>query len=200
MNNDLIQIAVLAFVAAFVLFRLYSTLGKRSGAERSDEPHPQPAQGPLGSIEQPPAPRPVADVQGPASAGIMDIVRADPQFEADRFLAGARGAYELIVSAFGKGDMAALEPFVTARIAAIYKQAIDDRTAKGEAGPELVRLRKAELVDADLDGAMARISVRFEAELAHGATGVRDAKERWTFERDVRSADPNWVLARVSAA
>ena len=40
----------------------------------------------------------------------------------------------------------------------------------------------------------------FQGELAEGAHGVRDARERWTFERNVRSADPNWLLARVQAA
>ena len=199
MDNDLIQIAVLAFVAAFVLFRLYSTLGKRSGAERSEEARPQPAQGPMGSMDAPAQPRPVGESHGPAGEGLMDIVRADPQFDADKFVAGARGAYELIVTAFGKGDMSTLEPLVTPRIAEMYQKAIDARATAQEAGPELVRLRKAEIVDADLTGSSARVTVRFEAELAHGATGVRDANERWTFERDVRSPDPNWVLARVTA-
>lgn len=81
-----------------------------------------------------------------------------------------------------------------------YVAAITAREAKNEAGPELVRLKTGEIVDADLAGDAARITVRFEAELAEGAHGVRDARERWTFERDVRSPDPNWRLARVSAA
>jgi len=70
----------------------------------------------------------------------------------------------------------------------------------GGAGPELVRLKTAEIVDAALQGDTARVTVKFEAELAEGAHGVRDARERWTFERNVRSADPNWLLSRVQAA
>ena len=46
----------------------------------------------------------------------------------------------------------------------------------------------------------ARVTVKFEAELAEGAHGIRDARERWTFERNVRSSDPNWFLSRVQAA
>jgi predicted lipid-binding transport protein (Tim44 family) len=64
----------------------------------------------------------------------------------------------------------------------------------------LVRLRKAEIADAVLEDNIARVVVKFEAELAEGADRVRDAREKWTFERDVRSPDPNWRLARVSAA
>jgi predicted lipid-binding transport protein (Tim44 family) len=51
-----------------------------------------------------------------------------------------------------------------------------------------------------MQGDIARVTVKFEAELAEGAIGVRDAREKWTFERDVRSPDPNWRLARVTAA
>ena len=78
--------------------------------------------------------------------------------------------------------------------------AITEREAKGEAGADFVRLKAAELVDATLDGDMARVSVRFEAELTQGAHYTRDAQERWTFERNVRDTDPNWRLARVVQA
>jgi predicted lipid-binding transport protein (Tim44 family) len=80
-----------------------------------------------------------------------------------------------------------------------YSAAMSKRD-QNEPGPELVRLKTAEIVDADLHGDKARVTVKFEAELAEGAHGVRDARERWTFERDVRSADPNWLLTRVQAA
>lgn len=198
MDQGFVEIAVLAFVAAFVLFRLYATLGRRTGAERP-EPRPQPAQGPLPQEERGPAPPPAA-IATPAGDGIMAIVRADPQFDADHFLIGARGAYELIVNAYAKGDREALRPLLTPRVFESYAAAITTREQKGEAGPELVRLRSAEIADASLEGQSARVVVKFEAELAEGAHGVRDAREKWTFERDVRSSDPNWRLARVTAA
>lgn len=200
MDQGFIEIAVLAFIAAFVLFRLYSTLGKRTGAERPAEPRPQPAQGELPREDVSPAPSPAPAPGGPAGQGLMAIVRADPSFDVEQFGAGARGAYELIVGAFAKGDRAALRPLLSPRVYESYLTAISAREAKGEAGPELVRLKLGEIVDADLSGDTARVTVKFEAELAEGAHGVRDAREKWTFERDVRSSDPNWRLARVTAA
>jgi len=202
-DQSLIEIAILAFVAAFILFRLYATLGKRTGAERPDEPRPQPApQGaPVPPQPVPGAMRPSsAPAAGPAGEGLMAIVRVDPNFEVDQFAAGARSAYEWIVSAFAKGDTATLETLLTPRVYQSYAAAIAERQAQGGVGPELVRLRNAEIVDAGMDGDVARVSVKFEAELAEGAHGVRDAREKWTFERDVRSPDPNWRLARVVAA
>ncbi len=130
----------------------------------------------------------------------MAIVRADPSFDAEYFVSGARGAYDIIVGAYAKGDREALRDLLSQRVFDSYVSAIAAREAKGEAGPELVRLKTAEIVDANLQGDTARITVRFEAELAEGDTGVRDAREKWTFERDVRSNDPNWRLARVTAA
>ncbi len=199
MDQGFIEIAVLAFIAAFVLFRLYSTLGKRTGAERP-EPRPQPAQGELPRDDVSPAQKPTSTPGGPAGDGLMAIVRADPSFDIEQFVSGARGAYELIVGAFAKGDREALRQLLTPRVFESYVTAITAREAKGEAGPELVRLKSGEIVDADLSGDNARVTVKFEAELAEGAHGVRDAREKWTFERDVRSPDPNWRLARVTAA
>lgn len=192
----MIEILVLAFIAGFVLFRLYTTLGKRTDEERVE---PQPAQGelPRGPIEAPVAP--IVSV-GTAGEGVAAIERADPNFEAGYFLQGARSAYELIVGAFAKGDRDTLRGLLTPRVYDSYAAAIDAREAQGGVGPEIVRLKTAEIADAELAGDTARVVVKFEAELAEGAHGVRDARERWTFERNVRSSDPNWLLSRVQAA
>ena len=200
LDGDLIQILVLAFIAGFVLFRLYTTLGRRTGEERPPEPRPAPAQGELPPERPVQAPFAGAAPTGPASEGLMAIVRADPSFESEHFVTGARGAYELIVNAFAKGDRETLKGLLTPRVFDSYVAAIKASEEKGDSGPELVRLKTAEIIDADLRGDIARVSVRFEAELAEGAHGVRDAREKWTFERDIRSSDPNWRLARVAAA
>lgn len=199
MDQGLIEIFVLAVIAGFVLFRLYTTLGRRTGAERP-EPRPAPAQGELPPERPAQAPLAPAQPAGPASQGLMAIVRADPSFDTEHFVSGARSAYELIVNAFARGDREALSNLLTPRVFESYVAAIETREEKGEAGPELVRLKTAEIIDANLQGDTARVIVRFEAELAEGAHGVRDAREKWTFERDVRSPDPNWRLARVAAA
>lgn len=198
MDQGLLELVVLAFVAGFVLFRLYTTLGRRTGAERP--PQPMPAQGEL-PRDPPHAQQISARAASPAAGeGLMAIVRADPHFDVEHFLAGARAAYEMIVGAFAKGDRDALRDLLTPRVFESYSAAIAQREQEGGQGPELVRLKNAEIIDAGLDGSSARVTVKFEAELAEGAHGVRDAHERWLFERDIRGADPNWLLARVAAA
>lgn len=198
MNAQAIELLVLAIVAGVVLAKLYSSLGRRTGAERPPAPAPQPAQG---EFREALADRANAGAVpgGPASGGLAELMRADPGFDSAHFMAGARGAYELIVTSFANGDKDQLRSLLTPRVFDAYSKAIEER-APGAKGSELVRLKTAEFVDARLEDHIARVSVRFEAELAEGATGLRDTKEKWTFERDVRSADPNWKLARVTAA
>lgn len=199
MSRDLLEVLVLGVIALVVLSRLYSVLGRRTGSERPEEPAPKPVvAGPARTTPPPAAPPP--PIAGPAGGGVADILRADPNFDVGHFLNGARTAYEMIVQAFAKGDRAALRPLLTTRVFSSYDKAIAEREAAGGPGPELVRLKSAELADAQLDGDIARVAVRFEAELAEGAHGLRDTKERWTFEREVNSPDPNWRLAAVAQA
>ena len=194
MNWDEITIAVLGCLAAFFLYKLYVVLGRRTG-----EP-PQPVT-PNGVT---PDARVAFAPGGARSAGVgegvLAILRADPSFDIDRFMAGARAGYEQIVNAFAKGDREALRRLLTPRVFDAYVAAITARDATGEKGPELLRVKSAEAQSAEVEGDTARIVVRFESELAEGAVGMRDAKEKWTFERSVRSPDPNWRLARVTAA
>lgn len=198
MDRGLIEIVILAFVAGFILFRLYATLGKRTGAERP--PQPAPVQGQLQRAPANPDQPATAPQISAAGEGLMAIIRADPRFDVEHFVAGAKAAYEQIVGAFAKGDRDALRTLLTPRVFESYAAAIAQREQSGGAGPELVRLKSAEIAEASLQGDVARVVVKYEAELAEGAHGVRDARERWTFERNVRSADPNWLLARVQAA
>src|SRR5262249_39626016 len=149
----------------------------RTGAERP-EPRPQPAQGALPSdnVRMPFAQAGAAATVG--GDGLMAIVRADPRFDIGQFVAGARGAYEKIIAAFAKGDLTVLKPLLTPKVFDIYAKAISDRQAAGGLGPELVRLKSADIIDASLEADTARVVVKFEAELAEGAHGVRDAREK----------------------
>lgn len=196
MSSQMIELLVLAVAAGVVLVKLYSVLGRRTGAE--PPPTPQPAQGDLGRTQEQPRP-PAQPIQTQGASGLSDVVRADPSFEPEHFLQGARSAYELIIKAYADGDVEGLRPLLTPRVFETYQKAIAARTPN-EQTVELVRLKGAELIDVGLDGAIARAVVKFESELAAGQHGLRDAREKWTFERDVTSRDPNWKLARVVQA
>ncbi len=201
MSRELIEVLILAAVAVVVIGRFFSVLGQRRGSDRPAAPQePRPATVDAGGSTQPyPSPMPTA-APPMASVGVASILAVDPAFDPAAFVGGARSAYELIVTAFAAGDRAALSPLLSPRVFESYARAIDEREATGGKGPELVRLKTAEIADARVEDNIARIAVRFEAELAEGAHGLRETKERWTFERDIRSRDPNWRLAGVAQA
>jgi predicted lipid-binding transport protein (Tim44 family) len=137
---------------------------------------------------------------GPAAAGLEAIHNADPAFDPRTFLQGARSAYEMIVTAFGNGDREALRPLLDDDVYEAWDEAIAARETDGEDGMQLLRLRKAEIVEASLDeDGVARVAVEFESELGDGERTTR-GDEIWTFKRPVASKDPNWLLDDVDTA
>lgn len=203
MNIDII---ILAAIAVFVISRLYSVLGQKTGSEpparRYREPAPVRAPEPAEDTGVDPDERaPVRPAfTGPAAAGLEAIAAIDQSFVPDDFLKGARRAYELIVGAFADGDRAALRQLVDTDVMEAYGAAISEREASGAEPVRLVRLRQARISEASVDtGGTGRVLVYFESELSDGEN-LRQAREIWTFKRELRSADPNWVLDEVSTA
>jgi predicted lipid-binding transport protein (Tim44 family) len=214
-----VEIVLLALVALFVGLRLYSVLGRRTGHEQ--QPILRPAESPAAAESA----APVADAvperpeasglvyEEPAAPGLRAIVAADPAFDVGRFLEGAQGAYRMILEAFWKGDREDLRHLVGGHVLAAFEQAIGEREAEGhKLDNRLVAIERTVIEDARLSGRTAEIDVRFDADIAavtrdkEGtlvAGTLSDAiptHDVWTFRRDLRSKDPNWVLVETDEA
>tara|TARA_R110000772_G_scaffold39725_1_gene93152 strand:- start:515 stop:1129 length:615 start_codon:yes stop_codon:yes gene_type:complete len=203
MFDPVIEVLVLAAVALIVLSRLYMALG-RGGDDRPVQ-RPTASQAPLDTApadlaerrqRRDRAERPI--FTGPAAGGLEEIYNADNSFSAAEFMQGAKAAYQMIVAAFARGDRDTLRPLLDDDVYEAWDAAISARVP-GEKTFELLRIKRAEIDSAELDGRMARIMIRYEADLGDGET-TRTAREVWTFMRDVTAADPNWVLDDVEAA
>jgi predicted lipid-binding transport protein (Tim44 family) len=206
------EIIFFAIVAALVLGRLYQVLGQDRGAEppanRGVSNYvaplaPKPAEqgddaGPVAAEAEPNvvALRPRA-YDGPGASGITAISAADRTFSPEIFIEGARSAYAMIVTAYGAGDEAALKPLVDQDVFEVYQGAMAQRRSDNAPKIEVARLSDAKIVDAELDGKIARIDVAFSADLAEGGDGLRAVDEIWTFERAIDSRSPNWLLGAV---
>ena len=194
-----IEILLLAAVAAFVLYRLFSVLGKEKGApppafRRNQEENARPQ--PVHVVPDPSE----DDAQDDADASDLErIKRLDPSFNQRDFMVGAKSAYEMIVKSFADGDRATLKSLLTEDVYQDYAAAIDAREETGAEPFELMRLKNASLEGAELSGSEAEITVQFTAELTDGER-ISQTDEMWTFERDLKSKDPNWRLSDVSAA
>jgi predicted lipid-binding transport protein (Tim44 family) len=209
----IIEIVILAMIAAFLGLRLYSVLGQR--AEHEEEPVPTrfeaPDTAPASVVAQrtpvPARPTQLEGVRPAVEQGVRAIAAADRQFDIVGFLEGAKGAYAMVLEAFWKGDRETLKELCDEDVYASFAAAIDAREEAGETlANSLVRIEDAKIDDAELDGRIARVSVRFVADIA-AITRDRDgnviggslddaieSRDVWTFSRDVRSADPHWLL------
>nr|WP_148219342.1 Tim44/TimA family putative adaptor protein [Azospirillum sp. B510] len=220
-----IEIVIFAMIAAFLVYRLRSVLGRRTGEERQ---RPNPFSAAPGaakpdnvvSLPQRNQPRPDAapgqDVMAsdePLSlaASIDQIRAADPTFDEKHFLDGAKAAFAMIVDAFARGDTATLRPLLADDVYDGFARVIRDRQAAGEQHETRIeQVREAEVVEAKLDaGRTARVTVRLVSDQVNvvrdrnGAVVDGDPKalventDVWTFARDLRSRDPNWALVEV---
>ena len=202
---QVLELIIFAGLAAIVLYQLYAVLGRRVGRQPEDAPA-VPTTAPAAAVADVGAP---AIAEGVALTGVAAVKAKDPAFDVARFLGGAKGAYEMIVKAFAAGDRTQLRNLLAPEVMAGFDTAIARREAETRTEtveflhPPRADLERAEVLGADL----ARVTVRFLAEFRSRTKGpegegVEDRRtaELWTFERHLKSRDPNWMLVHVDAA
>lgn len=232
----IVQIVILAMIAAFLGLRLYSVLGRRP--ERDEEPmrrrieQPDPSGQNPGQTNrpQPIAPRAaeagalagrareqlapeVNTFDNSAEAGVRAIIAADRRFDLAQFLAGSKAAYAMILEAFWRGDKDELAQLCDADVLEGFASAIDARSAAGETiDARVIRVEEARIVAASIEGKTARITVRFLADIASvtrdsegrviagSLDDAIEARDLWTFSRDLTSRDPDWLLDETDEA
>jgi len=212
-----VEIVIFAMIAAFLVYRLRSVLGRRTGEERQ-RPNPfSPRPGaPDNVVQMPgrdrpaPAATPSPDEPVSLSAALAQIKGADPSFDEKHFLQGARGAFQMIVEAFAKGDTATLRPLLADDVYDNFARAIRDRQAAGETLETRVeKIDDADVVEARMDGRTALVTVKFVSEqmnvvrdrngavLDGDPNAVVEAVDVWTFARNTRASNPNWSLVET---
>ena len=148
----------------------------------------------------------------PLGVALQRIKQADPQFNEQRFVEGGRAAFEMIVTAFAGHDRATLQPLLAKDVFDRFGGVIDEREKRGESQTtKLVGIDAADIVQARLEDRVAHVTIRFETDqinVTRDRTGTvidgdPDKTVRltdvWTFARDTRSRDPNWLLVATDA-
>ncbi|GAA0552443.1 putative lipid-binding transport protein (Tim44 family) [Rhizomicrobium palustre] len=216
-DSQLLTIVIIAAVAGIILFRLYTVLGRRTGNERPPgegwrfggmQPKAAENTNAPAQLNLPGADRP----SDPVASGLFDIGLADRSFEKENFLKGAKSAYEMILMAFASGDKASLKPLLSDEVFQAFEGAISAREAAGQkANLTLVGFSDVKIIAASLKNNIAEITVAFGARLLSFTTDrdgtvvegdakeVKEVTDVWSFTRDVRLADPNWVLVATSS-
>jgi len=211
----MMEMLFFAFLAGYLIFRLWSILGKRTGFEA---PPPSQVQGkeknnvialPIRTKrvpahqEIPPSPTPNSALK----AGLKKIQEADPTFHLEHFLNGAVTAFEMIVEAFAVGDKNTLKPLLNSTVFKSFMKALQERQEAGQTVvTKIVDLKDPEVINIEIKGKQEHITLKFVSEQiivtkdaegkildnpAHLSLTMSDI---WTFSRQIGSEDPNWVL------
>jgi predicted lipid-binding transport protein (Tim44 family) len=218
-----VDIVLLALVAGFLILRLRSVLGKRTGFERPPLPDQPPGSlnGPLNgpSAERgqfldsiiPPtrqlAGRPMP-APGTVTAQVLgQIQAADRGFDPVRFIGTAETTFRSVVGAFAEGDLATLRNLLSPSVFVTFEQAIAMRNEAGEAQhTEIKAIVQATIDEAEIVADHAAIMLRFvsdqinftrdrKGDIIAGTEAVTEIIDLWTFERGLNAVDPTWRLA-----
>lgn len=218
MNSPVLQLLVLAGIAIFLILRLRSVLGTREGFEKPAVPKPAQrsrAKHDFEVIEGGPDRDIVDHVEAgsDAASALAQMKGVDPSFNVGEFLGGARGAYEMILMAFERGDLASVRPFISEEVYEAFATVVEDRATKGlTVEATFIGISELTLKEATFDKSTgdAELTVRFKSELTSAVrdrsgdiiegstTDIKRQRDVWTFERRMGTDDPNWILVATS--
>lgn len=215
MSSSVLQLLVLAGIALFLILRLRSVLGTRDGFEKPSVTGPSSSRA---------GKRPEFDVieggpdhditdhveDGSSSAKALAAMKmAEPGFMVGPFLEGARGAYEMILMSFEKGDLSPVEQFLAPEVEESFQSVIDRRNEEGLiVDANFVGVREISLKEAEFDRTTGEgeVTIRFTGELTSvvrnsageivegNPNDIKRQRDVWTFSRIMGSDDPNWQL------
>ena len=226
MGDGFLDIILFAMIAAFLVLRLRSVLGRRTGHERpppesistqrqaSDKPTDNVVELPDRSASAKADEDFVAGTSDdPLAAGLTQLRIADPSFDPEGFLAGARSAFEMIVQAFAAGDVKTLRSMLNDEVYENFSAAVKERESANETlETTIVGIKKADIIEARINGRMAFVTVKFLSEQVN-VTRDKDGKvidgdpnkltevtDIWIFARNTRARDPNWTLVETRSS
>jgi predicted lipid-binding transport protein (Tim44 family) len=215
-----IDLILFGMIAAFLVLRLRSILGRRTGFERQAPSHSAPVgshqAGPVieGQAESQPAAarRNLPEPNSPVGQALTRMAAVDRNFTPETFLDGAEKAFRIIVTAFAAGDRATLRGLLSEDTYRAFEQAITARENAGHTQISAIHaIQSATIESADLRGTVATITVRFVSDQTSmtqdkdshpvaGTDAVTEITDSWTFERDLAIQDPVWRLISARSA
>ena len=213
------DLIILGLVALFIALRLRNTLGKDIGHPPADLGAALKPQGVVIDNDAVMVPAESAkptvedllklpEIKESGTAEQLVALReADPAFSVKNFIEGAKSAFEWVVHAYNTHDNATLKGMMAPDVYEDFQQAISERDTLGRRKETtLVALKTADVTKVETVAGKARISVRFETDqiqvekdkegklLSGDPSLIHHVQDEWTFERAVKSRDPNWLI------
>ncbi len=191
---EYIDIILLAMIAGFIFLRLRGILGKRTGFEGKT---PQQFEDVLKKIHK--------------ESKINKKENFDTEAQ-NEFLKGAKIAYETIITDFSDNDnkLIASKSLLSKQIYDQFNKALKERGKRGHfAEITFIGIKSADIKDYKKIDKVIQVTVDFVSEII---TCIRDKEKKivsgspdkiktiydtWTFSRDMRSNNPNWLLVNT---
>lgn len=212
-----LDIIFFAILAVFVLYRLFDLLGTHSdqdsqdqsgsffsssrqmGEEGADFAHQE---------RMRKAESQVSYLEAEVSTDDLHMLKKyDKSFSMEMFIKGAIKAFEMVISAFAKGDKETLKMLLHKDIFEGFDQAITEREAKGESlETKILDFKSVRVESVRKERHLLLIEVHFATEqsniirdskgevIAGDELDIETVKDVWTFGRNPASKNPNWLL------
>lgn len=214
------DIVILGFIAGFVLYRLYITIGRKdddgnisSVNKKSDFSEVIDISSMVKAVEEE-QPIHLSPVEIGLSKGFEDTVarirKIEANFSLEKFLNGAKKAFEMTLTAFAENDRETLDNLLDAKIYKQFVSEIDKRVKKGVVlNLTLVALPKVEIKDIELRNNIVSIDVFYHSqqitilkntsnEIIEGdVSQIDNVEDMWTFSKELGSGNP-WLLVKVN--
>jgi predicted lipid-binding transport protein (Tim44 family) len=208
MNNffPFLDIIILGLLAIFLGFRLKGLLGDRSGysgdVKNSDTVKPD------GSNEN----QNVIKLNNKIfnGEGLDYLIKADPNFDEKEFLEGAKNAFKIIIKSFSDSEIEKLKPLLDYDLMNSFTKSISEREARQELQiSDVVSFKNFEIIKIIINDNLASITLKIVSEQIKYLVDKKDVllegnkdqseiiKDKWVFERDISSTNPNWKLVET---
>ena len=203
------DIIIFAMLAGYLVFQLRRVLGRKADQEKPHSIQPSPNHDSFPENDNIASPS-ENDDNSESVSNLTMLRRSDPTFNDKEFITGSKSAFSWIVSAFAAGETSKLEPLLSANLWKNFDMAIQQRVSDGEKlETTIVSIKSTLINDVTMSNGNVNITVEFvsdqikvlrdrDGKIIEGNPDVIEpVTDLWTFNRDVKSPSPNWILVKT---
>ena len=181
------DIIIFAVIAVFIIYSLRSVLGKRTGFQKNTNQQE--------FVKKETIPDELKIPQLKENEQKLEVVyKKVNSFNHKEFLEGAKKAFEIIITAFNKGDKGTLKNLVSKDVYNAFEGAIN--SGSNNPNSQFYSLVIDGVEDAKVEGGKISIAVNFTSEqiLSDNEDSIVKNKDTWVFEKPESSTGPAWLL------
>ena len=206
-----LDILIFAIIAIFLIFRLKSILGTKTGFEDTNVQKDNTERNlsnvvPLDSIKE-------TQNKDNVDKETVKIKKIDNTFDQSQFINGSQTFFKMVLGAFVEGDLNKVKEFIKPSVLKNFNLVIKERNKESETLIiNLKTINKTEILSSETTNTALRISVIFESFQIKALKDKDDnlidgdlnkqilVKDIWVFERKIDYINQNWTLIETKSS